>query len=53
MTKLNGQKKTVQQWEKLNSELEEASSLCKLFENENDVKAIADIETTSATCKNK
>jgi peptide chain release factor 2 len=51
MTKLNGQKKTVQLWGKLNSELEEASSLCKLFENEKDDKAIADIEANLGILK--
>jgi len=51
MTKLNAQKKAVQLWEKLNSELEEASSLCKLFENEKDDKAIADIEANLGILK--
>lgn len=44
MTKLNAQKKTVQQWEKLNSALEDASSLCELFKNEKDSKAISEID---------
>jgi len=44
MTKLNVMKKTVQLYDKLVSELDEADSLKKLFKEEKDEKALADIE---------
>lgn len=48
MTKLNAQKKTVQLWGALNRELEEAEALTKLFKEENDPKALAEIDSNLA-----